>query len=95
MNRGEHLLTILIEECSEVQKATTKILRFGMNERRDMPFTNYERLKSELDDIRAMVEMIQCEFDIDLEPDIQAINDKQEKVEKYLLYSKECRTLND
>lgn len=95
MNRGEHLLTILVEECAEVSQAATKAMRFGMHEQRDLPTSNYDRLKAELNDIYALVEMIQCEFDIDLESDFLAISKKQEKVEKYLLYSKECLTLTD
>jgi len=95
MNRGEHLLTILIEECAEVAQAATKAMRFGMHEQRDLPTSNYDRLKAELDDIYALIEMIQCEFNIDLEPDHLAIRNKQDKVEKYLLYSKECGTLSD
>jgi len=94
MNRGEHLLTILTEECAEVIQAATKASRFGMHEQRDLPTSNYERLKAELNDIYAMVEMIQHEFDIDLEPDQAAIKAKQNKVEKYLEYCKDLGTLN-
>lgn len=95
MNRGEHLLTILSEECAEVIQAVTKALRFGMHEGRDISGTNLLRLKQELNDVYAVVEMVQCEFDIGLERDGYSIMDKQEKVEKYLKYSKKCGTLTD
>jgi len=95
MNRGEHLLTILSEECGEVVQIASKIKRFGMHEQRDLPVSNYYRLKAELNDIYAMVEMIQAEFNIDLEPDKEVIFTKQTQVEIYLQYSKECGTLSD
>lgn len=94
MNRGEHLLTILSEECAEVTQAATKAMRFGMHEQRDLPTSNYDRLRTELNDIYAVVEMVACEFDIDLEQDWDLQKAKQKKVEKYLEYSKECGTLN-
>ena len=94
MNRGEHLLTILTEECGEVIQAATKAMRFGMHEGRDLSTSNYHRLKVEINDIYAMVEMIEHEFDIGLERDRDMITTKQLKVETYLNYSAECGTLN-
>jgi len=96
MNRIEHLLTILTEECAEVQQATTKALRFGLEEGRDIAATAYgnnvERMRHELNDLLAMVEMLEKEG-INLSPDHLSREMKKAKVEKYLLYSKECGTL--
>lgn len=97
MNRLEHLLTILSEECAEVQQAGSKALRFGLYEGKDLAAVEYgnnvERLKGELNDVRAMIEMLAAEG-LDLLYDIDAITKKKAKVEEYLLYSKECGTLN-
>ncbi len=97
MNRLEHLLTILTEECAEVQQAGTKTLRFGLEEGRDpsaMAYgNNVQRLRHEINDMIAMVEMLEAEG-LDLSPDYMLRANKKEKVEKYLLYSQECGTLS-
>lgn len=93
MNRLEHLMTILTEECAEVQQAVTKTLRFGLEEGRDIETTNVERIRAELNDLIAMVEMLEVEG-LNLAPDHAARKAKKEKVEKYLLYSSACGTLN-
>ena len=92
MNRQEHLLTILGEECSELHQEICKALRFGINEQRDLPTSNHERMQKEFNDILAMVEMVKSEG-VFLCEDEKMVCDKMEKVEKYLLYSKECGTL--
>lgn len=93
MNRLEHLMTILTEECAEVQQAVTKAMRFGLNEGRDITTTNAQRLRAEVNDVIAMVEMLEAEG-IDLSPDYNHRTAKKAKVEKYLLYSAECGTLS-
>jgi NTP pyrophosphatase (non-canonical NTP hydrolase) len=93
VNRLEHLMTILSEECGEVVQATTKAMRFGLDEGRDIQVTNAERMRAEVNDLIAMIEMLEMEG-IDLSPDYQARADKKAKVEKYLLYSAECGTLS-
>jgi len=65
MNKLEHLLTILMEECAEVQQAASKIKRFGADEGRDIAAKEYgnntERLRYEINDLIAMIEMIEDE----------------------------------
>jgi NTP pyrophosphatase (non-canonical NTP hydrolase) len=52
------ILTILIEECAEVQQRATKLLRFGRDEvQPGQPHNNRERLSGELGDLNAIVEM--------------------------------------
>lgn len=96
MNRIEQLLTILIEEAAEVQQATTKILRFGLEEGRDISAREYgnnvERLRHEINHVRAMIKMLEKEG-IDLHINVDTMNRKRDTVEKYLLYSKECGTM--
>lgn len=92
MNRLEHLMTILNEECAEIVQATTKALRFGLDEGRDIQGTNVERMRKEVNDLLAMVEMLEKEG-VDLSPDYAHRAQKKAKVEHYLLYSTECGTL--
>ena len=89
MTRQDHLLVILMEECAEVQKECAKALRFGLDDYYAPAGddTNRESIVKELDDLIAVVEMLEDE-DI-LEPgsfDRQEL--KKEKVEKFLKYSK-------
>jgi len=61
LNINEHLLTVLIEECAEIQKRATKALRFGIDDH-DPTFkdskTERERLDDELHDLFAVIEML-------------------------------------
>jgi hypothetical protein len=51
------LLTILIEECAEVQQRATKILRFGVDEiQLGQPHDNTQRLSIEVGDLLAVVD---------------------------------------
>lgn len=96
MNRHEHLLVILGEECAEVQQRVTKALRFGMNEMQpNQDYTNEGRLIQEINDWVAAVEMVfGC-------PIADLLNDgmiasKKEKVERYLNFSRDvCGTLKE
>lgn len=50
------LLTILIEECAEVQQRATKMLRFGVEEvQPGQPDTNRLRLSDETGDLYALL----------------------------------------
>ena len=89
MNETEHLLVILGEECAEVAKETSKALRFGENE--VMPgqsLTNRERILCELNDLWAVVEMLNLQH-----VDREAIERKKVKVAKFMAYAKQCGTL--
>lgn len=95
MNRTEHLLVILMEECSEVQKNASKALRFGLDDHApDSHKNNAEMLTREIGDLYAAIQML---FDNGLiEPPFnEHINLKKIKVEKYLEYSKQQGTLTE
>ena len=94
MTRLEHLLIIFAEECSEIAQETAKALRFGIDEQRDLPTSNRERISYEFSQLMAMKAMLEAEG-VHIPIDLAVMNEKQEKVEKYLLYSKECGTLDD
>ena len=93
MNRTEHLLVIFAEECCEVAQETSKALRFGVNEQRDLPTSNLQRIEKEFSQLLAMREMLETEGVV-INIDFKVIRDKKAKVEEYLLYSKECGTLS-
>lgn len=89
MTRQEHLLVKVMEECAEVQQRVAKILRFGMDEvqpgqRQD----NRERLCVELDDLFGVLEMVGVST-----RDLARVCAHQEKVERYLDYSRQLGTL--
>lgn len=91
MNREEHLLVILAEECVEVAKETAKAIRFGMEE--VMPGqsrTNRERVLAELQDLWAAVEMLGLQ-----QVDRAAIECKKANVNKFMRYAEKCGTLRE
>ncbi len=98
MTRKEHLLIILAEECSEVIKNVSKALRFGLDDKEpNQDYTNSERITEELHDIIAVIEMLRDEECLKRERTgkvLAAFKLKQEKVERYLEYSKERGTFN-
>jgi len=50
------LLTILIEECAEVQQRATKALRFGLNEVQEgQTLNNIERMSEEIGDLETTI----------------------------------------
>ena len=62
MNREQYLLTCLMEECAEVQKACSKAIRFGLNDDDNgRKSTNKEIINDELIDLRSVVIMLQQE----------------------------------
>jgi len=95
MNKTEHLLIILAEECAEVIKETSKALRFGLSDHApDSKITNAESIVKEVADLTAIIEMLQAE-NLILNPPLYYITEKKQKVEKWLKYSKEKGTLNN
>lgn len=93
MNRQEHLLTILAEECAEVAQRATKALRFGLDEvQPGQDLTNAERIVVELTDLFAVVLMLEEEGHLVLDGS-GGENAKRAKVEKYLLLSEMLGTL--
>lgn len=56
--REREILTIVIEECAEVQQRATKLLRFGRDEvQLGQPLSNMERLSQEIGDLQAILTM--------------------------------------
>jgi len=82
LNRQEHLLVIVAEECAEIQHAIAKALRFGLEG------TNAQQIHKEFNDLLAALRML----DVSIFADGDLV---QDKVEQYLLHSKQQGTLDD
>jgi hypothetical protein len=108
MNDLEHKLTCLAEECSEVAicaneialaanqtaQRATKALRFGLEDvQPEQLLTNGQRLIAELNDLMGAVELLIEKGVIEWSIDRKAVEAKKDKIKKYLVYSKECGTL--
>lgn len=97
MNRTEHLLTIMAEECNEVAQRISKALRFGLEEKQEgQEFTNAERIEHEMADLLTVRAML-TEGGALREPKNLAERclRKLDKVECYLRYSVECGTFQE
>lgn len=90
MNRTEHLLQILQEECNEVAQCASKANRFGLQDHEPgKTETNAERIVHEFNDLFAVMEMLRNEGLIANVLDMKMIEGKKERVEKWLLHSAE------
>lgn len=99
MNRTEHLLTILAEECAELAQRASKANRFGLEEVEDgQQLTNADRIILEYGDLFGVLSMLvidgclpkvrSCEIDALAEA-------KMGRVEHWLKYSAERETLTE
>lgn len=88
MNRTEHLLACLAEECHEVGQRALKAQRFGLLEvQPEQDKTNWQRIQDELADLLAVMEMLEdCAGSMYFIPRA-AVEAKKEKVEKYMAYA--------
>ena len=83
--REREILTILIEECAEVQQRATKLLRFGRDEvQAGQPLTNAQRLSKELGDLRVLVDMAADAGLVDPMEIKERATRKREKLERYM-----------
>lgn len=92
MNRSEHLLTCLAEECSEVAQRVSKALRFGLAEiQRDQPLNNAERIIEELNDLFAVTAILMEEGILPPFPETGSgalTAAKRAKIERYMEISR-------
>jgi hypothetical protein len=96
MKTTEHLLTCLIEECAEVQKHATKALRFGLEDRDPTipnSQTESELIEYELDDLRAVVEMLTAAGVIHGWPSWRRVDAKKEKIREFMEYAQQTGAL--
>lgn len=95
MNKTEHLLTCLAEECAEVGQAAAKALRFGID---DMPpnggLPNNEYIVREMNDVLAIIELLRGHgIELNGIGYRVAIDEKKAKVERFMEYAEERGTL--
>jgi hypothetical protein len=88
MNQLQHLLIKLAEEGSEIAQVALKTSPFGPLEvMPGQPHNNFERTHHELDDLWAMVEMLNDQFQFGYTPNRARMEAKKVKVRNYLGYS--------
>lgn len=91
MNRTEHLLVCLAEECAEVQQAISKALRFGLDDGYPgQTTTNAQDIGREFIDVVAVMEMLVDTGVITLYPNrLARTAQKKNKVEEWMAYSEQ------
>lgn len=97
MTRDEHVWKVLEEECAEVARRVSKLLRFGRDEvEPGQPYYNAERVLHELDDLDGVREMLEAAGLLPTDPLGSPARRaaKREKVEKYLAYGVQCGTVS-
>lgn len=89
MKNWQYLLLKLSEECNEVGQMASKNMHFGTEETQTGGVqTNRERLHGEINDLLAIVELLNEEEGFDFTPDPDKIALKKEKVKFYREYSR-------
>lgn len=97
MNRTDHLLWVVAEECAEVAQRASKAARFGLSEiQPGQELTNAQRIVQEYSDLQGVIRMLALEDKIDISVDITEpmTQAKIAKVEKFLEYSRQIGTLD-
>jgi hypothetical protein len=94
MNKANHLLTCLAEECAEVSHRICKAMRFGLEEiQPGQSLTNAQRIAEELDDLVAVIEMLEDEGLVPRTGTTQSIERKKAKVRSFMEYAEQCGAL--
>lgn len=100
MTEEQYAILVMAEELGEVagelltlQNQVFKAVRFGINESKDLPTTNKERIEAEWNDLLGSMLNL-SKHGIELKPDLTAIQNKIIKIEKYANYSKELGEIN-
>ncbi|MES2636340.1 MAG: hypothetical protein V4605_03370 [Pseudomonadota bacterium] len=99
MDDQQNAMVVFAEELGEValelldmQKQVFKAIRFGIDEQRDLPTSNRERIESEWQDLLGSMLHLET-HGINLMPNSAAIENKINKIEKYAEYSKSLGTI--
>lgn len=97
MYKIEYLLACIAEEGSEVSQIACKALRFGLNDHApNSDMSNGELIVKELNDLLAVVEMLKDEgYPLPMVGDRDDIQQKKDKVERFMEYSKRSGHLTD
>ena len=91
MNKQEHLLVLLMEECAEVQHACSKALRFGLHDKwPEKAASNIECVAQELIDVKAIAKLLseECVLPVELtSDDALKVQNKIVRVKAMMNYS--------
>lgn len=91
MNLTQHLLGKLAEEAAEVAQIALKAQYFGLDEvyagQVGEPLSNAERIHRELDDLMAIVAILNRDHGLGYAPNIHWQDAKEIKVNQYAEYS--------
>ncbi len=85
-------LLVMAGDFLKLQQQVSKAMRFGIDEQRDLPTSNRERIESEWQDLLGSMKNL-AKHGINLKPDLKAIDKKVAKIERYTNYSKELGTV--
>ncbi len=92
MDREQHLLLKLMEECSELAQDAAKAIQFGAHKQCPVGISNHAHMQREFNDVLAIIDMLNDDG-MDLHRDPKLICEKINKIEKYALRSEECGQL--
>lgn len=94
MTRLQMLLGLLAEECTEIGQRASKAQRFGLEEHQPGDnASNASRIHQELDDLAAVVQMLNEEFNFGYVPNVDAMNKKIVRVDHCAEYSRKLGLL--
>lgn len=88
MNREQLLLNKVAASASEISRRALKCQQFGFDDGWD-EIPNRDALNFELNDLYALVQMLNSEFGLAFESDKYASMEKQAKVNRWAEYSEE------
>ena len=75
MDNKQELLTILMEECSELSVEASKVIRFG--------YEKSDRLESEVGDVLCMIQLLQDYGLVNLDNAYLCAEAKRQKLKKW------------
>lgn len=85
MDKEQYYLQLVAEECAEIIQVCSKATRFGIDNfpPKQPTATNRVRLKEEINDLLAVLQVLQDECGIDTEMEPELVSKKINKVGKY------------
>lgn len=96
INKIDHIVACLGEECGEVSQLVGKALRFGLFDPNPKTFnTNWASMRQEVHDVVAVYKLLCKEIGIEGDFDQKLIDAKIAKVQKYMILAKEKGQLHN
>lgn len=90
MSNEQFMLLKLSEEAIEVSKECSKAIQFGMDEIYPaIGITNRDRIRAELQDLFAIIQIMNEDCGLDFVPSQEAVEIKRSKLQHYQQYSRD------